>query len=147
TSSSLPTKIHQPTRNAERGKARVIITALRATNLWGDTTTATDAYVKVFFGKLVGRAPVILNNDNPVWKMPLDLGTLVLSDISKLKFEVWDEDNTWNDDLLGKCERDLTAGINSGMCNLNNGDIHHFFHMARLMVKYSACFLQLLYIY
>uniref|UniRef100_A0A3B3DUG7 Perforin-1-like n=1 Tax=Oryzias melastigma TaxID=30732 RepID=A0A3B3DUG7_ORYME len=108
---------------AERGKARVIITALRATNLWGDTTTATDAYVKVFFGKLVGRAPVILNNDNPVWKMPLDLGTLVLSDISKLKFEVWDEDNTWNDDLLGKCERDLTAGINSGMCNLNNGEL------------------------
>ncbi|RVE69903.1 hypothetical protein OJAV_G00082380 [Oryzias javanicus] len=108
---------------AQRSKARVIITALRASNLWGDYITATDAYVKVFIGKLVGRTSVISNNNNPQWKMALDLGNQVLSEGHKLKFEVWDQDNSWDDDLLGKCERELTAGVNSGMCNLNNGEL------------------------
>ncbi|RVE69881.1 hypothetical protein OJAV_G00082360 [Oryzias javanicus] len=107
---------------AERGNARVIITALRASNLWGDATTSTDAYVKVFIGKLVVRTPVISNNDNPQWNMPLDLGNQVLSG-HKLKFEVWDQDNAWDDDLLGECERELTAGTVSGMCVLNNGEL------------------------
>ncbi|XP_024127703.1 perforin-1-like [Oryzias melastigma] len=107
----------------QRGNARVIITALRASNLWGDTTTSTDAYVKVFIGKLVGRTCVISNNNNPEWKTGLDLGNQVLSEGHKLKFEVWDEDNTWDDDLLGKCERDLTAGTMSGMCALDNGEL------------------------
>ncbi|RVE69902.1 hypothetical protein OJAV_G00082370 [Oryzias javanicus] len=108
---------------SQRGKARVIITKLQASNLRGDDFSATDAYVKVFNGKLVGRTSVIFNDNNPQWKMALDLGTQVLSEGHKLKFEVWDEDNSWDDDLLGECERELTAGVNSGVCNLDNGEL------------------------
>uniref|UniRef100_A0A8C7X8P1 Perforin-1 n=1 Tax=Oryzias sinensis TaxID=183150 RepID=A0A8C7X8P1_9TELE len=108
---------------AEKSKARVIITALRASGLWGDYFTATDAYVKVFIGKLVGRTPVIANNNNPQWNMAIDLGTQVLSEGQKLKFEVWDEDNKWDDDLLGTCERALTSGTKSGVCALNHGEL------------------------
>uniref|UniRef100_A0A3B3BTA1 Perforin 1.9 n=1 Tax=Oryzias melastigma TaxID=30732 RepID=A0A3B3BTA1_ORYME len=101
----------------QKGNARVKITILRAFNLYGDYRTATDANVIVkLLGKLVGRTSVISNDDNPKWNMVLDMGDQVLSEVSKLKFEVWDEDNTWDDDLLGECERVLTAGINNGEC-------------------------------
>uniref|UniRef100_H2L9M9 Perforin 1.9 n=2 Tax=Oryzias latipes TaxID=8090 RepID=H2L9M9_ORYLA len=108
---------------AEKSKARVIITVVRASGLWGDYFTATDAYVKVFIGKLVGRTPVIANNNNPQWNMAIDLGTQVLSEGQKLKFEVWDEDNKWDDDLLGTCERALTSGNKRGVCALNHGEL------------------------
>uniref|UniRef100_A0A3P9M6W4 Perforin 1.9 n=1 Tax=Oryzias latipes TaxID=8090 RepID=A0A3P9M6W4_ORYLA len=108
---------------AERGMARVIITVVRASKLRGDDFTATDAYVKVFIGKLVGRTPIIANDNNPHWNMKLDLGTQVLSGIVKLKFEVWDEDNKWDDDLLGTCEQDLTSGTKRGVCALNHGEL------------------------
>uniref|UniRef100_H2L9L8 Perforin 1.9 n=1 Tax=Oryzias latipes TaxID=8090 RepID=H2L9L8_ORYLA len=108
---------------AQRGMARVIITVVRASKLRGDDFTATDAYVKVFIGKLVGRTPIIANDDNPHWNMKLDLGTQVLSELVKLKFEVWDQDNKWDDDLLGTCEQDLTSGTKRGVCALNRGEL------------------------
>uniref|UniRef100_A0A3P9M6K0 Perforin 1.9 n=1 Tax=Oryzias latipes TaxID=8090 RepID=A0A3P9M6K0_ORYLA len=107
---------------AEKSEARVIITVVRASKLWGDYSSGTDAYVKVFFGKLVGRTPIIDDDDNPHWNMKLDLGTQVLSKIVKLKFEVWDEDN-WDDELLGTCEQDLTSGTKRGVCALNHGEL------------------------
>uniref|UniRef100_A0A3B3HSW3 Perforin 1.9 n=1 Tax=Oryzias latipes TaxID=8090 RepID=A0A3B3HSW3_ORYLA len=107
---------------AEKSEARVIITVVRASKLWGDYSSGTDAYVKVFFGKLVGRTPIIADDDNPHWNMKLDLGTQVLSKIVKLKFEVWDEDN-WDDELLGTCERALTSGTKRGVCALNHGEL------------------------
>ncbi|RVE69900.1 hypothetical protein OJAV_G00082340 [Oryzias javanicus] len=107
---------------ARRGNARVKIKTMRASNLWGDHNGATDAYVSVFFlNNLVDRTSVILNDDNPQWNMVLDLGNQVLSKGHKLKFEVWDQDNTWNDDLLGECERELTAGIKTGECFFDYG--------------------------
>uniref|UniRef100_A0A3B3DT96 Perforin-1-like n=1 Tax=Oryzias melastigma TaxID=30732 RepID=A0A3B3DT96_ORYME len=114
----------------QRGNARVKITILRAFNLYGDYRTATDAYVIVkLLGKLVGRTSVISNDDNPKWNMVLDMGDQVLSEVSKLKFEVWDEDNTWDDDLLGECERVLTAGINNGEC---------FFEYGKFLFKWKV---------
>ncbi|CAJ1076342.1 perforin-1-like [Xyrichtys novacula] len=108
-----------PTR---KGMARVIITVQRATSLWGDTTTATDGYVKVFFNKvMVQRSPVIQNNNNPHWGMVVDLGTQDLSSGRQVRFEVWDQDNNWDDDLLGHCVQDLSAGVKTDLCNLQHG--------------------------
>ncbi|XP_042249084.1 perforin-1-like [Thunnus maccoyii] len=113
-----------PTR---KGMARVIITAQRATGLWGDFFTSTDGYVKVFFNGPFWRSPVINNNNNPHWNMIVDLGTQDVSSGPKVKFEVWDQDSGWDDDLLGKCERSLSAGVKTDLCHLNHGQL--FFKM------------------
>uniref|UniRef100_A0A3Q4GJA3 Perforin 1.9 n=1 Tax=Neolamprologus brichardi TaxID=32507 RepID=A0A3Q4GJA3_NEOBR len=97
-----------------KGMARVIITIQRASGLWGDHTTSTDGYVKVIFNKLeVRRSPVIYNNNNPHWGMVVDLGSEDISS-AKLRFEVWDEDNKWDDDLLGAC--DLSIDLKMTVC-------------------------------
>uniref|UniRef100_A0A8C4GNW6 Perforin-1 n=1 Tax=Dicentrarchus labrax TaxID=13489 RepID=A0A8C4GNW6_DICLA len=111
-----------PTR---KGMARVIVTVQRASGLWGDWFTSTDGYVKVFFNnKMVHRSPVIYNNNNPHWAMVADLGSEDLS-AGKLKFEVWDEDNKWDDDLLGQCEMVLSAGVKQDLCNLHHGKLFY----------------------
>lgn len=108
-----------PTR---KGMARVIITVQRAEGLWGDTTTSTDGYVKVFFNKvLVQRSQVIMNNNNPRWGMIVDLGSQDLSSGGLVRFEVWDQDNNWDDDLLGHYELILTAGVKADVRNLQHG--------------------------
>ncbi|XP_074552136.1 perforin-1-like [Halichoeres trimaculatus] len=107
---------------ARKGMARVIITVQRAEGLWGDRTTATDGYVKVFFNKvMVQRTPVIWNDNNPRWNMIVDLGSQDLSSGGPVRFEVWDEDNKWNDDLLGACDRMLSVGVKGDVCSLNHG--------------------------
>ncbi|XP_040918964.1 perforin-1-like [Toxotes jaculatrix] len=112
-----------PTR---RGMARVIITVQRASGLWGDYFTATDGYVKVFVNKLmVQRSPVINNNNNPHWGTVVDLGPQDLSSGPRVRFEVWDQDNNWDDDLLGQCEKVLSAGVKEELCNLNHGRLFY----------------------
>ncbi|XP_030592169.1 perforin-1-like [Archocentrus centrarchus] len=112
-----------PTR---KGMARVIITVQRASDLWGDHTTATDGYVKVSFGgKNFQRTPVINNDNNPHWAMTIDLGTQDLSSNDKVRFEVWDEDSKWDDDLLGACEPVLTAGVKEDICPLQHGRLFY----------------------
>lgn len=111
-----------PTR---KGMARVIITVQRGTGLWGDHTTSTDGYVKVSFnGHMVRRSPVIYNNNNPQWAMSVDLGSQDLSKGQRVRFEVWDEDNKWDDDLLGQCEKVLNAGVREDLCNLQHGRLY-----------------------
>ncbi|KAM6957256.1 perforin-1-like [Aplochiton taeniatus] len=112
-----------PTR---KGMARVLLTVQRATDLWGDHSTATDAYVKVSLaGQLRSHSPVVYNNNNPRWDMDLDLGSQDLSAGKKLRFEVWDEDNKWDDDLLGECETELVAGGKEDVCNLQYGRLYY----------------------
>ncbi|XP_040010997.1 perforin-1-like [Xiphias gladius] len=112
-----------PTR---KGMARVIITVQRASGLWGDQTTSTDGYVKVSFnGQMVQRSPVIYNNNNPHWAMVVDLGSQDLSAGAKLRLEVWDEDNSWDDDLLGQCEQVLFAGVKEDLCGLQHGRLYY----------------------
>ncbi|KAM4598199.1 perforin-1-like isoform 1-T2 [Polymixia lowei] len=112
-----------PTR---KGMARVIVTVQRAAGLWGDHSTATDGYVKVFLDQqMVSRSAVIYNNNNPYWAMSVDLGSLDVSAGKKVKFEVWDEDNKWDDDLLGACEQDLVAGEKEELCNLQHGRLYY----------------------
>nr|XP_020501334.1 perforin-1-like [Labrus bergylta] len=110
-----------PTR---KGMARIIITVQRASGLWGDHSTATDGYVKVSFnGQMVRRSPVIQNNNNPRWAMIVDLGAQDLSEGGKVRFEVWDQDNNWDDDLLGQCEHALSAGVKEDLCTLQHGQL------------------------
>uniref|UniRef100_A0A8C5EFW9 C2 domain-containing protein n=1 Tax=Gouania willdenowi TaxID=441366 RepID=A0A8C5EFW9_GOUWI len=112
-----------PTR---KGVSRVIITVQRASGLWGDHTTKTDGYVKVFFnGKTVYRTPVILNNNDPNWGAVVDLGSQNLHSGNKVRFEVWDQDSNWDDDLLGACDPDLSAGTTEDMCVLSHGQLFY----------------------
>lgn len=112
-----------PTR---KGMARVIITVQRATGLWGDHTTSTDGYVKVFFNNMmVHRSQVINNNNNPHWAREIDLGTQDVSGEKKVRFEVWDQDNNWDDDLLGVCDQVLSAGYKQEVCSLQHGRLFY----------------------
>ncbi|XP_057716975.1 perforin-1-like [Corythoichthys intestinalis] len=106
---------------ARRGTARVVVTVQRASGLWGDTTTATDAYVKVLFNRRDWRSPVINNNNNPHWNFLVDLGTQDLSAGPSLRFELWDQDSGWDDDRLGTCDRPLTAGATADVCAMQHG--------------------------
>ncbi|XP_012727469.2 perforin-1 [Fundulus heteroclitus] len=108
-----------PTR---KGMARVVLTVLKATDLWGDHTTATDGFIKVFVNKeLVTRTSVMKNNNNPQWNAIVDLGTRDISSVNVVRFEVWDQDNDWDDDLLGECERRLSVGVLEDVCPLQHG--------------------------
>ncbi|XP_051572384.1 perforin-1-like [Myxocyprinus asiaticus] len=108
---------------SKRGLAQVRVTIVSAEGLWGDHTSATDAYVKVFDknNHEVGRTDVIQNNNSPRWVETFDLGDVVLAENDKLRLEVWDEDSKWDDDLLGSCEVPMTAGQTENFCNLNHG--------------------------
>jgi len=106
--------------------ARIIITVQRGAGLWGDHSTATDGYVKVFFnGQMIRRTHVIYNNNYPHWNTVIDLGALDVSSGHRVRFEVWDEDNKWDDDLLGRCEKALSAGVKPDVCNLNHGQLFY----------------------
>uniref|UniRef100_A0A3B4A353 Uncharacterized protein n=1 Tax=Periophthalmus magnuspinnatus TaxID=409849 RepID=A0A3B4A353_9GOBI len=121
--------VNQDCCPTQKGLARVVITVQRAENLWGDTTTATDAYVKVYRGKTLWRTNVIWNNNNPHFQYVIDWGDVNLLAGNKVRFEVWDEDNKWDDDLLGECDGVLTVGVKTDVCNLQHG---------RLFVKWQV---------
>lgn len=100
---------------------------MKAQGLWGDHTTATDGYVKVFDKQnlLVGRTDVIMNNNSPYWSRTFDLGDVVLSENDKLRLEVWDEDSKWDDDLLGTCDVPTKQGLVENFCSLNHGVLYY----------------------
>uniref|UniRef100_A0A672JYN2 C2 domain-containing protein n=1 Tax=Sinocyclocheilus grahami TaxID=75366 RepID=A0A672JYN2_SINGR len=101
----------------------LVVTIVRAQDLWGDQTTATDGYVKVFdkHNIQIGRTDTIMNNNSPYWERTFDLGDVVVAENDKIKLEVWDEDSKWDDDLLGTCEVAIKAGQNYNFCTLNHG--------------------------
>ncbi|KAI5610712.1 hypothetical protein C0J50_1451 [Silurus asotus] len=112
---------------SKRGVARAKVTVLRAEGIWGDHTTGTDGYVKVFEknNMLLGRTTVIYNNNNPHWVTTFDLGDVILTNYNPLKLETWDEDNKWDDDLLGTCSVPLKTGVWENFCNLNHGILYY----------------------
>lgn len=67
---------------------------------------------------------MINNNNHPQWAMVLDLGTRDLTLGTKVHFEVWDQDNSWDDDLLGSCDRMLVAGSGQDVCGLQHGRLY-----------------------
>ncbi len=57
--------------------------------------------------------------------MTVDLGSQDVSDGKKVRFEVWDEDNKWDDDLLGQCDIVLSAGVKKDLCILQHGQLFY----------------------
>ncbi|XP_070779756.1 perforin-1.3 [Enoplosus armatus] len=87
---------------AETGVAQMNVTVVRAEGLWGDYSTKTDGYVKVFYGNQGATTQVIWNNDFPYWNYLIRFETVNLSHRRPIRFEVWDRDHRWDDDLLGR---------------------------------------------
>ncbi|XP_049997723.1 perforin-1 [Alexandromys fortis] len=107
----------------QRGLAHLLVTNFQAKGLWGDYVTASDAYVKVFFGGQELRTSTVWNNNHPKWTDKLDFGDVLLATGGPLRVQVWDADNGWDDDLLGSCDRSPKAGNHVTTCNLNHGSI------------------------
>ncbi|XP_062387057.1 perforin-1-like [Sardina pilchardus] len=111
------------------GQARVILTIIKGEDLYGDTSSggATDGYVKVFDKNniLLGKTPMITDNNSPIWNYQFNIGDMILSADSKLKIEVWDEDNRY-DDLLGTCYAKLRSDNREiVVCPLSYGRIFY----------------------
>ncbi|XP_077170704.1 perforin-1-like [Paroedura picta] len=115
----------------QRGLAKLTVTIQRAHGLWGDHTTGTDGYVKVLFQGKESRTPTVWNNNDPVWNVHFDLGMVqLLGETSKLRVQVWDEDNRYDDDLLGTCEESLQSGERrEKLCYLNHGRLDFQYHL------------------
>ena len=58
----------------ERGLARLTVKVEHAEGLWGDTTSKTDAFVKVLVGTGATQTTVIPDNDNPRWNKVFEIG-------------------------------------------------------------------------
>ncbi|KAM5153070.1 perforin-1-like [Mantella aurantiaca] len=111
-----------PTR---RGTAKLQVTIKAASGLWGDYVTKTDAYVKFKFGSANLVSRTIWNNNNPRWGETFELDFVDLAAGKKYTIEVWDEDNKYDDDLLGECNKPLTSGVKSETCYLSHGEIQY----------------------
>ncbi|XP_056390208.1 perforin-1-like isoform X2 [Hyla sarda] len=103
-----------------QGAARLILTIKSANNLKGDVWSPADGYVIFRFGGAYIRSSTIMNNKNPTWNQRYDVGPVDLREGKRYTIEVWDKDVKY-DDLLGKCEKPLTAGATSETCYLNKG--------------------------
>lgn len=115
----------------ERGQSKLTVMIQRAFGLWGDHTTSTDAYVKVFFHGVQSRTSTVWNNDNPVWMTHLDLGKVqIMGETSSLQIQVWDEDNRYDDDLLGTCDRTPRSGKpQTQVCYFDHGRLEFQYHL------------------
>ncbi|XP_026772229.3 perforin-1-like [Pangasianodon hypophthalmus] len=111
----------------QRGSAQVTVTAIKATGLYGDYFTQTDAFVKILLnGKINGgQTSVIPDNNSPTWNWDFHLGTVDVTHFSSVKLEVWDEDGDSDDDLLGACNVPLKSGVEKNACALNHGVLYY----------------------
>nr|XP_023956503.2 perforin-1-like isoform X1 [Chrysemys picta bellii] len=111
----------------ERGMARLKVHVLKGTNLWGDTVSATDAYVMFLFQGRKLQTDRIKDDNNPIWNKDLDFGPVTLPERPKLEMEVWDKD-LLDDDFLGRCFTYLRVGRNATLtCKLENGQLQFYY--------------------
>ncbi|KAK3520655.1 hypothetical protein QTP70_029780 [Hemibagrus guttatus] len=112
----------------QKGSAKVTVTAIKATGLFGDFFgDETDAFVKILGNEKItlGQTSVIVNNNSPNWEWDFHLGTVDLTHFSSVKLEVWDEDSNSDDDLLGACDVQLKSGVVNDICALNHGLLYY----------------------
>ncbi|XP_036854886.2 perforin-1 isoform X1 [Manis javanica] len=112
----------------QRGLARLEVMNFLATGLWGDSISATDAYLKVFFGGRELRTDTVWNNNNPRWMTRLDFGDVLLTTEGPLRVQVWDKDYGWDDDLLGTCDQTPHSGLHEVGCSLKHGHLRFSYH-------------------
>ncbi|NWS79174.1 PERF protein, partial [Crotophaga sulcirostris] len=93
-----------------RGTARLEVVVGQGWGWWGDHFSKPDVYVRAAFGAERAQTATVWNSGRPRWEAPLAMGVVELLPGARLKVEVWDEDNKWDDDLLGVCEEDVQAG-------------------------------------
>ncbi|NXL69049.1 PERF protein, partial [Chordeiles acutipennis] len=93
-----------------RGLARLMVMVDSGWGWLGDHFSMTDSYVRVIFGRRQVQTSTLWNTNRPKWRARLDFGVVELRPNVGLKVEVWDEDNGWDDDLLGVCEEPVEAG-------------------------------------
>ncbi|OCT59072.1 hypothetical protein XELAEV_18001560mg [Xenopus laevis] len=108
-----------------KGLARLVLYVTKATGLWGDYITKSDAYVKFKFDGHEERSRTVWNNDYPIWNDNYEIGMVELTAVKKFTIEVWDEDYGYDDDLLGKCSEPLMSGLNKKTCRLNHGTLSY----------------------
>ncbi|CAN9505096.1 unnamed protein product [Ophioblennius macclurei] len=92
------------------GVARLSVKVVRAEGLWGDGFTRTDGYVKVAYGAQGAATPVVWNDDFPQWNYQIHFGTVNLEQKLPVRFEIWDRDHAWDDNLLGSASVVPTTG-------------------------------------
>ncbi|XP_058246273.1 perforin-1-like [Hemibagrus wyckioides] len=105
---------------AHRGTMRVVVQ--RANGLKADPFSKSDAYVKVWYNNKYEQTYIIMNNDNPVWYIPYNFGSIQFG--HALIFEVWDKDVRY-DDFLGRCSIYPERGDHSHSCRLNKGVFYY----------------------
>ncbi|KAJ6651655.1 hypothetical protein lerEdw1_020746 [Lerista edwardsae] len=113
------------------GLAKLVVTIVSATGLWGDYITGSDGYVRVFVNNKIMCTKTVWNNNNPEWNVDLDFGIIEFQkDFSKLQVEVWDEDFGWDDDLLGKCLISIETWVSTEhSCFLDQGRLTYKYHL------------------
>ncbi|XP_042251107.1 perforin-1-like [Thunnus maccoyii] len=94
------------------------VTIIRAWDLFGDLTGNTDGYAEMWYGSIYRRTHMINSND-PRWDALYNLGKVDTS--LTLKFEIWDEDSTSNDDLLISCQTKPKQGSYNLNCSSSLG--------------------------
>ncbi|KAM4697662.1 perforin-1-like [Rhinophrynus dorsalis] len=106
-----------------RGMARLTVKIKSAESLKDDYFSKTDVYVKFSFDNNRIQTETVWNTNYPTWNKEFEMGIVELSASKKYSIEVWDEDNRYDDDLLGRCEKTLTSGFKEEICYLNHGSV------------------------
>lgn len=103
------------------GRGTLRLTIHRAAGLGADTFTKTDAFVKIFYNGMYEETETVMDDNNPVWDVSYDLGSVEVG--LELRLEVWDKDVLYND-IAGRCIAIPERGTRSFSCQLKKGILY-----------------------